>query len=334
MPGVTKLRKIQMGLETVKGTALAATKIFRGTGVLDDQREVTFPEEHVGLLPQTERSYIAKLAGEITLDDTPMTYQQAPILLALGIDDVAAGVADGVGTNFIYTFTAGTTVDPGFSTATIEGGDDQQAEEMEYAFASELTFKGAAGESWMMAATLLGRQVADTTFTPALAVPAVEEALFSSTAIYIDAGGGTIGTTQVSNTVLDAELRITTGLMPVFTASGDLFFSFAKRVEPEIILTVTFEHDGTATAEKTAWRAETVRLIRLEVEGSVFGTPGTLYSNHRVHFDLAGIWENFDALDSVDGNDVVRGTLRAVYSSADSLFFEAVVSNEITASFA
>jgi hypothetical protein len=335
MPGVRKLRKIQIGKETVKGTAVAATKIWRGVGVLDDQLEVIFPDEDIGLLPGDTRSYIPKLAGQIVLEDTPLTFQQAPILMALGIDDISAGTVDGTGSNFIYTFTMATTADPGFLTGTIEGGDDEAAEEMEYGFASEMTFKGATGESWMMAGTLIGRQITEgITFTPALTIPAVEEALFSKTKLYIDAGGGTIGATQKSNTLLDAEITITTGLTPVFTADGELYFSFAKRQMPEVVMTITFEHDGTATAEKTAWRGQTVRLIRLECEGSAFATAGTVYTNHHIHFDMAGKWESFDALDEIDGNDVVRGTFRARYSSADTLFFEAVVSNEITDSFA
>ena len=89
---VKKLRKIQIGLETVKGTALAATDIWRGEGMLEDQLEVVFPEEDIGILPGVDRSYIPKLAAGITIEDTPLTFEQCPILLACAVDDIVAGV--------------------------------------------------------------------------------------------------------------------------------------------------------------------------------------------------------------------------------------------------
>lgn len=331
MPGVRKLRKIQFGLEvaTARGGAVVATKLWRGSGVIDDQREIVFPEEDIGLLSGADRTYIPKLAAQIALDDTPLTFEQLPLLLCIGIDDVISGAADGTGTDFIHTFVAPTTVDPGFKTFTVEGGDDQQAEEMEYAIATEITLKGAVGESWMMAGTILGRQVTDADFTASVAVPAVEEALFSKTKLYIDDGGGTIGTTLISNALLDAEISITTGLMPVFTADGELYFSFVKRVAPEITLALTFEHTSDAVLEKADWRAQTTRLVRLVCLGSAFATPGTAHTYHTLQIDGAGRWETFDALDEVEGNDVIRASLRYRYSSTDALFFEIVVANEV-----
>lgn len=327
---VKKLRKIQIGLETIKGTALAATDVWRGEGVLEDQLEVVFPEEDIGILPGVDRSYIPKLAAGITIEDTPLTFEQCPILLACAIDDIVAGVSDGTGTGFVYAYVGPVTTDPGFKTYTIEGGDDQQAEEMEYSFATEVTLKGAAGEAWMMGGALVGRQVALTTFTAALVVDAVEEALFSKTLLYIDDGGGTIGTTLKSNTLLDAEVVLTTGLQPVFTGDGELYFSFAKRQMPECVCTITFEHDATSVAEKAAWRAQTTRLVRMVCLGSALATPDT-ETNKRLTIDMAGLWESFEAIDEVDGNDIVRGVLRARYSTADTLFYSVTLVNEVTA---
>lgn len=328
---VKKLRKIQLGLETDKGTALPATKIWRGEGVLEDQLEVVFPEEDVGILPGTDRSYIPKLAAGITIEDTPFTFEQGPILLAIGVDDIVDGVVDtGTGaTGYIYDYVGPITIDPGFKTYTLEGGDDQQAEEMEYVFATEITLKGAAGEAWMMGAALIGRQVALTTFTAALTVDAVEEALFSKTKLYIDDGGGTIGTAVKANTLLDAEVVLTTGLQPVFTGDGELYFSFAKRQMPECVCTITFEHDASSVAEKAAWRAQTTRLIRLECLGTALTVAGA-ETHKRLTIDMAGKWETFEALDEVDGNDIVRGTFRARYSSTDALFYKIGIVNQDT----
>ena len=50
MAGVKALRKVQLGLESTKGTAVAATALWRGTGTIEDKREVVFPDEDIGYL--------------------------------------------------------------------------------------------------------------------------------------------------------------------------------------------------------------------------------------------------------------------------------------------
>ena len=67
--------------------------------------------------------------------------------------------------------------------------------------------------------------------------------------------------------------------LPVFTGDGELYFTFAKGVEPIIYLDVEFEHDSTATAEKDIWRTNVARLIRLKIQGTTFTTAGTSYTN-------------------------------------------------------
>ena len=48
MAGSRALRKLQLGKEVVAaGTPVAATTIWRGQGVIKDNREVIFPEEDV-----------------------------------------------------------------------------------------------------------------------------------------------------------------------------------------------------------------------------------------------------------------------------------------------
>lgn len=325
-----KWRKLQVGLEATKGTAVAATAVLRVAGTIEDQTEVTFADEDVGIIGGTDRSYIAKKGAELKLDDTPATFEQLPILLSMGLDDVVTGAADGAGTDKIYDYVLATTTEPGFKTYTIEGGDDQQAEEMEYAFAQEIVLKGAMGEAFMMSATIVGRQVTDTTFTGAISVAAVEDILFSSSKFYIDAIGGTIGTTQVTQTLLDAELTIDTGLRAVPTADGQLYFTFAKRVEPEVVLKVTMEFNGSSVAERANWRSQTARLIQIKSEGSTVATPGTTYSKKTLIINLAGKWEKFEKIDEQDGNDVVKATFRARYNTTAAKQCQIIVVNEKT----
>lgn len=329
MPGVKALRKIQMGLETTAGVAVAATALWRGNGTIEDARETVFVEEDVGYLSGLDRVYIPKLLAKLSLDETPATFEQLGYVFAAGIKNVVTGSADGAGSGKIYTYTFPTTAANTYKTYTLEGGDDQQAEEMEYSHVEAFKLAGKGGEAVTVQADWQGRQVTATTYTGSIAAPTVEEVLFSKGKLYIDAIGGALGTTQKSNTLIGMELSVTTGLMPVWTADGNTYFSFTKLTMPEVVLKITFEHDGIATTEKSNWRAGTARLIRVNFDGTALATPGTSYTYKTLRIDLAGKWETFDKLDEQDGNDIVTGTFRARYNATAAKFAEIVVVNEL-----
>ena len=327
MPGVKALRKIQIGRESTAGTAVPATEIWRGEGTGEDQRTVVFPAEDVGYLSGTNRSYTPRVYGAIDLASTPATFEQLPHILEGGVSAVSA-TADGSGYIRVYPFptTAANTI----KTYTIEAGDNQQAEEMEYSFVESFSLEGRVGEAWNMTAAWRGRQWTPTTYTGALSLVAVEEMLFSKSKLYIDSASDAFGTTVKSDTLLAANLAATSGIMPVFTANGELYFSFVKTVMPEVVLTITFEHDGTATAEKAAWRAGTARNIRLLCEGSALGTPGG-FTKKSALIDLSGKWEAFAAIADENGNDTITGTFRARYDTTAAHFATITVVNEIAA---
>lgn len=328
--GTKALRKIQIGAESTAGTAVAATTLWRGMGTIEDKREVRFTEEDVGILVGTDRSYTPKVEAELVMDPVEATFEQLPYILEASIA-TETPTQDGIGSGYIYNYNLNTpTAKNTIRTYTLEGGDDQQAQEVEYGYVSEWTLEGTAAEGIMMGANWIGRQATNTSFTGAISVPAVEDMVFGKTKLFIDNSGGTVGTTQVTETMLGFSLSVTSGWFPKYTADGQLYFTFLGMGNPEITLEVTFEFNGSAVSERTAWANETVRLIRLEIEGSALGTPGTAYSFKTVTLDFAGKWEQFSKIDDMDGNDIVTGTFRARYSSTDSLLFDATVVNELT----
>ncbi len=330
MPGVKVLRKIQLGAESAAGTAVAATALWRGMGSREGGPVVKFPEEHVGYLSGLDRSYAGSLEAKATLEGEA-TFEQLPYIFAAGIKNTVTGAADGVGTSKIYAYAFPTTSANTIKTYTIEGGDNQAAEEMEYSFVTGFKLSGKPREALMVSADWIGRQISTSTYTGAIAVPTVEEIPFATGVLYLDAIGGTIGTTLKSNTLLGMEVDVKTGLQPVWTGDGQLYFAFHKQVAPEITVKMTFEHDTTSVAEKAIWRAQTARLLRLQFTGSAVGTPGTTYSKKTLRLDMAGKWEKFDKLDEIDGNDVVSGTFRARYNGTAAQFATFTVVNELTA---
>lgn len=333
--GVKALRQIQLHREDTQGTASTDFTPWRGTGVLEDIRETVFPEEDIGIFGGVDRVYTAKTGGQLTLDEVEATFEQLPHIFDAGIYSATATTDASSGYIRTWTFPLVSTDSKSstdLQTYSFKFGDNTEVEQAHFGFVSEFTISGSAGEALMAGATFLTREVStDNDGFETVTVPTVEEILFSKGKLYIDAAGGTIGSTQKSGTLLSMNLTVTTGWQAIHTADGRSDFSFIKQVQPEIVLEVTFEHDGTAQAEKAAWRAGTARLIQLKFEGTALSTTdaGASYDVKTFIINLAGKWEKFDALDEQDGDDVVTGTFRARYNATAARFAQFIIANEV-----
>lgn len=329
------LRAIQYGVETTSGTEASATTIWRGVGGFDDQ--LTYndlgSQEDVGLYVPTDRSNISKTLGQMDFDDTFATYEQLPIILSAGVENIIAGVADGAGSDYTYQYDFPVTTASTIKTYTMEMEYSALQEyQMLYSFVRNFSLKGVPGEKLMVSSTWNGRQIATGTKTASLSIPAVEEIDFSKGKLYIDAATGTIGTTVVSNAFYGMDFSVDTGWMPLFTADGEIYFSnhVFNRDNLNANLGITFQFAAGAMAQLVNWRAETAQQIKVIFEGSAFTTAGTTYSNHTLILNCAGKWDRFDKIGEADGNDIIDGNFKVSYnSSADVSFAQLIVVNEL-----
>lgn len=331
MAGIKRLKYIQFGLETTPGTPVAATRVWRGKGSLEDTREVLWVPEDVGVIGGTDLTYTPKLGGSLKLDAIEATFEQLPYLLTSGVMARTTGVADGTGEGRIYTYTFPTTSLPTISTLTVEAGDDLSGdqERAAYAFTTAFTLEGKAGEAVMMSGEMVTREVVPAAKTPSVTIPDAEVMLFGRSRLYIDAIGGTIGTTQVQGVLLGAKLEVKTGWTPVLTGDQrDFYVHDLNGEELSVVLTLRLKHTSAAQAEKVNWRAETPRLVRWEVFGSALNQGSGQYNSKRLRVDLAGKWHPFSALQDEDGVTLVEGVFVARYNSTANRFAEITVVNK------
>ena len=308
--GKKALRQLQLGQETSAGTPVAPTAIWRGMGAMDDVREVMYPEEDVGLLVPPIRSYIPKLEATLEMDEIEATFEQLPYILHGGIDAITP-TQDGTGTGYIWDYAFPTSVGLNPQPFTIRMGDDVEVEEMEYSLVRSFTLSGQFGEAWNMGAEWFGRQVTGGKSFESLSLASIEEILFGNSALYIDDPSSGYGVTQVSGILRSATLEVETGVIPLPVA-GNLYFGVHGALMPEITLEITMEWESDTVTEKGYQRDQTTRLIELNVSGSALGTPDT-YSNKTLKLQLPGRWQNFEPLDSEDGNDIVTATFKVGY---------------------
>ena len=327
--GIRRLNYLQLGDESVKGTEVASTVVWRGKAMISDDLEIVFPPEEIALIPASTRSYIPKTGGAILMEETPLTFEQLPYILDAGIDNDTPA-QDGGGSGYVYAYVFPTTVAKSPKSYTLEGQDDQQEEQMLYSMVRNFTISGRANEACMMSAVWFGREVLPGTKTASLVAQAVDEAMFGNVKVYIDAGGGSIGSSQKTSTVREFALSVNTGIVPIATADDRLDHKLDSLTQPVLSLRLKMLHNATAVAEKAAMRAETVRLIRILIEGPALGT-GATYTKKTVIIDVAGLWQKPPGLTDDEGQNVVDMSLNVLYSAADSLFASVTVVNELSA---
>jgi hypothetical protein len=112
-------------------------------------------------------------------------------------------------------------------------------------------------------------------------------------------------------------------------ANGSLTFGYVVQTKPVMTLSVTFEHDTGAVAEKVIWRNETPRLIRVENLGPAFTNPGNTYTRREAIFDMAGKWLKFGKIGEQNGNDVLEGTFEVHYNAARASAGNIVIVNSL-----
>ncbi len=319
--------KMQLGRESTAGTAVAASTVWRGPfSMIEDARERTIVEEQIGAFVQAERSYDSLISARWSQPATPLTYEQVCHILEAGVKTVTPSGTGAVKTRvYNYPF-SGTTVNT-IKTYTIETGSatvSADVYEMEMAFVEDFEFSGAFGEAWTMQSNWVGRQMTGTTFTSSLTAPTVNDCLFNQTLLYIDASGGTIGTTQKSGVLTAASIKVETGLMQVPVGDGHLYAVDYKWTQPEITFSITMElEDGSIVAtERGIYRSNGTRLIRLKTSPS---------ASLQFQIDMAAKYDSISDYENSDGNTTVTFEGHGVASSADSLALTFTILNSVAA---
>lgn len=337
--GISALGKTLIGVEALAGaTTDVPTTHWRGMAKLADRRETVFPPERVGIFGSTTRSYVPRTGGEVVLDGDA-TFEQlcyimnAGIYLATATTDASSGITRSWR---VQQSSSDAYVTTDLGTLVIEVGDNIDVESQRFGFVREYTLSGTQGEAIQVNAVVQGRAPSTSSAFTAVGSTDLENPaqtiLTSMGSMYIDDSTGTIGTTAKTLTLLDFSFKHTTGWIAMDAKDGRLDFSDIKHVDDEMVLDVTFEHNGVAIAEKAAWRAQTERAIRLNFAGNALTTTdaGATFDTYALRLDLYGKWINFGAegLEEQDGDNVYKGQFKVAYSAVAAAKATISIANE------
>jgi hypothetical protein len=327
MPTIYPLRLAQRGKESIRGTAVAATRRWIGDLELTELSKIYRPSYPVGVLvPYGGNSIVVARGAEMSYS-SDLTFEEIIDFLAMGIK----GGQVGAGSPNTWTFTFDPDDDAAPDTFTVEGVNDdgttQYGREVEYVFAKSIGISRSIGEPMKLKAGLVGRQVTDSTPTAGIGVPtAWEPALGDKLALYIDDTWAGLGGTAKAGVMIDMNLDITTGLVPGLPTSSGVFSAY--RFGPaKFDLTMMFEFTSIADAEQEKSRDRSKRFVRLEVTGSAI-TGG----NKTIRIDLAGEHAEGSLMGPFgerEGQDTLSMHLEGVYDSVGANVLRFVVINSL-----
>jgi len=339
--GVKVLTKVQYGLESAHGTAVAAdTMLLMTASLSEDDRQVHIPEVDMGV--RTNRllsaSVVRKLVADgIGLEDTDGAYfQMFPVLFSCGLlGSVSPAEQTGSQGDYLWTFAAPQTATENIETLTLEVTDDVQAYEIPYCMVRSITISGdcVSGEVHC-SADLVGRFVDQTTVTGGVSIPTVEMCVGKLSQIYIDSTWAGIGGTELSNCLINWQVTLNTGAHPKFWGTANRYFSGHEQGAITGEAQFTFERTSDVATEELYFRpasggvARTDRFVQLKLSGTQIGSG----DNHTLALDMAGQWTSWSPLGGEEeGNSLDVATLTFGYDATGAQSFRALVTTNVSA---
>lgn len=312
----TRSRIVALGKETTWGTAVAATARLMGLV------EASFrPDDVTEVLPDLGRFSPSPNALQLQQSASGTlqvygTYEDLPYIL----DGIFGEVAASGSNPYAYSYAApiGTAATP--KKYSVEYGATGAAYVMSGGLMKTLRVAGTAGRWWEVSTDLLGEAIATVTLA-SLNDRTVEPIRMADTACYIDAWGGTIGSTS-GGKLISFELNVDTMRHLKFFA-GALLPTDHGEDKWEGTLQTVLEFNSTSKAYVDALlSAKVQRLIEIKA------TSGSKIAE----IQFAGtLIDGVELFSDRDGNMTVELTWAGTYNSTFGNWLKAEVVNAVSA---
>ena len=337
--GFTRFRKIQVGKQSVIGTAVPATRVLPYRGLLVYNPNRTDPDIDQGSLDPIMAPYAT--AVEVTMDGAagPQTFGDLPIRLSAAIKGGVTPTGPTGGTAYTWTYTAASLTADSFDYYSVETGDDtsDSAGAGTNGFGAVIDSFGmempedlgpwTVSDDWVAAGATYGNRTGSLVVDP---TPAF--AFGADTAFYLDSTAGAIGVTRVADAVRAASLTINNNLDKKRFANGsNTRFQLGAygRGPREIELKVTVE-------KTTAMIAEAITLDDTPVPNRYWkiscNSTESAGSSVPYKFELFLPMRLISVSDGeIGGNANYELTYRGFYDSTLTYAFKAIVVNKLSA---
>ena len=337
--GFTRFRELQVGKQSVIGTAVAATRTlpYRSAVVLNPNR--TDPDVDVGSLDPVIAPYGAAVeatAGGVT---GPQTFDDLAIRLSAG---VMGGITPtgSAAAGYTWTFQPASLTADTFDYYTIESGDDTAASlgagingfgGVINTFGMEMPEDlgpWTVSDDWIFAGAVFGNK------TGAISVDANPKFMFwADTSFYLNSVPAAIGATQLVDAVRGASLTINNNLDQKRFANGsNTRFQLGAfgRGAREIELTLTVEKTTATIAEAITLDDTPVPNRYIKISANSTENAGSGGTKAKAEFYLPVRLYSIDD-GAIGGNANWTFTYRGFYDSTLTYAFKAIVVNSLSA---
>ena len=330
--GFTRFRKIQVGIQTVIGTAVPAVRIlpYRSLMVYNPNR--TDPDVDVGSLDPVMTPYAVAPTVEMSGAAGPLAFNDLPVRLSAAImGGVTASGSAGAG--YTWTFTAASLTADSFDYYSVQTGDDtaDSAGAGTNAFGavinsfSESMDEGlgpwTVSDDWVAAGAVYGNR------TGALVVDSTPEWVFGAdTVIYLNTVPAAIGITPIAAAVRGATLTINNNLDQKRYADGsNTRFNLQAygRGAREITLELVLEKTTQTIAELASLDDTPVPNRYIKIATTSTELAGTVTTHKREYFLPMRLFEASDG--EIENNTNITLTYKGFYDPTLTYAFKAVV---------
>ncbi len=326
----TILQLNQAGLETVRGTNVAATRKLYAQIAPSFDRPIQEFMDRTGTYEARRRIGYGRAMTGFSATDIA-TYEDAPWWFQLAVKGGVTGVTTGsTPAGYTYAFAPSNAVDD-LKSMTLEFNDAGNPYESGQVMVNSWTLRGDADSNdepgWMFEAELLGRDWATTVYTAALTDRTTEVITARGTKLFVDTT--TIGTTQVTGKLISWSISGNNNIHFKAFAEDELYFAANKVGRGVRTFDAQFTLEFDNDAEFANYRAAIAvqRKVRLERVGSNIGSTPT--TDKKLTIDLYGYWSAISWGDR-EGNVIATFGLTGFYDATAGHTFKATVVNSLT----
>lgn len=332
----TILLTAQAGIESVRGTGVAATrKVYAQFDPSYTRALMTFRDSS-GTYMGRRRAAYGREKVSFSVSDIA-TFEDAAWWNLLAIDKTITGTTDG-GSPPAYDWIFAPDIDTdNLASITLEHGEPGNQYESHQGMANTITYRmdsdNDSEPGWMIDVDMMFLDWQTSTFTAAIADRDTEVILARGTKIYIDDEGDSFGDTQLVAGLITFTATITNNVhfksfaedertaTPGAVGRGELFI--------DCQVTMEFDNDDEFSKYRndgTPDELPVLRKIRVERDGTI------IHDAVRKHFhlDVAGYWNSWARADR-EGNMIMTMGLAGFYNIDEGMMFLVDVVNALSA---
>lgn len=310
----------QIGKETTYGTPVPATRQLSGdpSGHLDRDRE----NHEIRVSTGTRDNVRGNKPRAVTAGGMFSQAFDADEIIELFLAAVQGGVtpttALGAST---WVFTPGATLDS--QTWEWFDGYNGWSESGVYLDTLKFTWSAAKNGDTKVEATLFGKDRVPQTVTASLATRTPIWMEGYETLVYLDALGGTPGTTLFGKAI-SGELTLGNNLDRKYYANNTLATAAVTFGQFNCSGSLVIEADADGMAEYDNWDTSVDRLIRLS-HGNNGAVLGTSALKRAINHDIPCTWTAFDLGSQDAGTRVLKGTFNYKFDAVNAFSYRATV---------